>query len=77
MRCKFCQPSDEYGTHSVAEFNNLGKDEQRVIMDVYGGYITVGFAFAADEETTTLRQRIEYCPICGRKYGEGERNEAV
>lgn len=70
-RCKFCQPSDDYGTHSVAEFRNPDDTSQSITMDVYGGFLAVGFVL--DGELKTLRQRIEYCPICGRKYEEDER----
>ncbi len=71
--CKFCQPSNAFGEHSVAEYRNPDDATQCITVDVYGGFLTIGFMM--DGEKKTLEQRIEYCPICGRQYEEEERND--
>lgn len=66
-RCKFCT-SDAFGNHAVADYQNPDNPLRCITVDVYGGNLTIGFVL--DGEMKTLQQRIEYCPICGRKYEE-------
>lgn len=69
--CGWCKPSKD-GDYTMSLFQNPNNPEQEATLSVYGGQIVMEIKMSASAPPARMAVKISHCPMCGRRFEEGE-----